>query len=266
MTIGDQATLIAKGTCDLFYIKQSCCAPWAVLLQCPCCVSALSYILQEMMLWTCCYCCKRLVNTAQVSSLQVFHSIFFASTCYLTCRDYMGLGKASASMSDRSDDTAVPSISLAGLASPQTKEDAPSTPRSSPWRENPAFLPPGTSKAGSDPSASSQTAQLQRSAVSADLSDRLAGMSVVGSGFQRVRQVPGEAIDTSAVSQQADASGQGEEGSGPGNGVMSVTGRANALGRLKDRQQQGARKTADEDAVSKGTPAAKYYLQVPGKR
>lgn len=171
----------------------------------------------------------------------------------------MGLGKASASMADQSDDTAVPSISLAGLASPQTKEDAPSTPRSSPWRENPAFLPPGTSKAGTDPSATSQAAPLQPSAVSADLSDRLAGMSVVGSGFQRVRQVPGEAMDTSV-------SGQGEEGSGPGNGVMSVTGRANALGRLKDRQQQGARKTADEDGVSKGTPAAKYYLQVPGKR
>ncbi|DBB08621.1 TPA: hypothetical protein ACH3X3_008748 [Trebouxia sp. C0006] len=175
-------------------------------------------------------------------------------------RDYMGISKASSSATDRTNSAVVPSISLAGLASPQPKEDAPSTPRSSPWRENPAFLPPGTSKAGTDPSATSQAAApLQRSAVSADLSDRLASMSVVGSGFQRVREATGEATDSSI-------SGQGDEGSSPGGGRMFVTGRANALGRLKDRQQQLPRKTADEDGVSKGTPAAKYYLQVPVKQ
>lgn len=172
----------------------------------------------------------------------------------------MGIGKASSSATDRTNSAIVPSISLAGLASPQPKEGAPSTPRSSPWRENPAFLPPGTSKAGTDPSAISQAAApLQRSAVSADLSDRLASMSVVGSGFQRVREAPGEATDSSI-------SGQGDEGSSQGGGRMFVTGRANALGRLKDRQQQLPRKTADEDVVSKGTPAAKYYLQVPVKQ
>ncbi|DBA94598.1 TPA: hypothetical protein ACH3X1_002180 [Trebouxia sp. C0004] len=175
-------------------------------------------------------------------------------------RDYMGISKTSSSVTDRTNSATVPSITLPGLASPQPKEDVPSTPRSSPWRENPAFLPPGTSKPGTDPSATSQAAApLQRSAVSADLSDRLASMSVVGNGFQRVREASGEATDSSI-------SGQGDEGSSPGGGRMFVTGRANALGRLKDRQQQLPRKTADEDGVSKGTPAAKYYLQVPVKQ
>lgn len=171
----------------------------------------------------------------------------------------MGISKASSVAADKTNSATVPSISLAGLASPQPKEDAPSTPRSSPWRENPAFLPPGTSKAGTDPSDAQ--APLQRSAVSADLSDRLASMSVVGNGFQRVRESPGEVADSSI-------SGQGDEGSSQGGGRMSVTGRANALGRLKDRQQQQQlpRKTGDEEGVSKGTPAAKYYLQVPMKQ
>ena len=172
------------------------------------------------------------------------------------CRDYMGLGKAFTSAADRSN--AVPSISLASPASPQPKEEAPSTPRSSPWRENPAFLPPGTTKTGPEPSASSQAAAQPRSTVSADLSDRLAGMSVVGSGFQRVREVAGAATDSSV-------SGQSDEGSGQGNGGPLMTGRANALGRLKDRQQQAPRKTGDEDSLSKATPA-KFYLQVPAKR
>lgn len=170
----------------------------------------------------------------------------------------MGLDKASASALDRNNTGAVPSISLAGLASPQSKEDAPTTPRSSPWRENPAFLPPGINKAGTQASASSQAASQPqlRSTVSADLSDRLAGMSVVGSGLQRVREVPGEATD-------ASMSGQADEMSGQATGGASVTGRANALGRLRDRQQQMPRKTADEDSQTKGTPAAKFYLQVP---
>ena len=83
-------------------------------------------------------------------------------------------------------------------------------------------------------------------------------MSVVGSGFQRVREVSGAATDSSV-------SGQSDEGSGQGNGGPLMTGRANALGRLKDRQQQAPRKTGDEDSLSKATPA-KFYLQVPAKR
>ena len=156
----------------------------------------------------------------------------------------------------------VPSISLAGLSSPPpSKEDPPTTPRSSPWRENPAFLPPGGAKPSSaDPAASAQPAThtQPRSTVSADLSERLAGMSVVGSGFHRVRENTGGATDSSA-------SGQADEGLRQANVAANVTGRANALGRLKDRQQQAGRKTGDEDSSSKGATPAKFYLQVPGQ-
>lgn len=175
----------------------------------------------------------------------------------VACRDYMGLTKA-ASASQSS--AAVPSISLAGLASSPSREEAPTTPRSSPWRENPAFLPPGGAKPSSaDPSSSAQTApQAQpRSSVSADLSDRLAGMSVVGSGLHRVRETSGDATDSST-------SEQGEKGLSLGVAGANMTGRANALGRLKDRQQQAARKTGDEDTSSKAAAPAKFYLQVPG--
>ena len=155
----------------------------------------------------------------------------------------------------------VPSISLDGLASPHAKDETPTTPRSSPWRENPAFLPPGGAKLSSkDPSASAQAASAApsqpRSSVSADLSDRLAGMSVVGSGFHRVRETAGDATDMSA-------SGQGSEELMQGSAGVGVTGRANALGRLRDRQQQAARKTGDEDSLNRAAAPAKFYLQVP---
>ena len=84
-------------------------------------------------------------------------------------------------------------------------------------------------------------------------------MSVVGSGLHRVRENTGGATDSTAAG-QADESGMGQASAGTAN----VTGRANALGRLKDRQQQAARKTGEEDSSGKGgaTPA-KFYLQVP---
>lgn len=163
-------------------------------------------------------------------------------------RDYMGLGKAA----ERPLAGAIPSISLGGLASPPPKEEAPTTPRSSPWRENPAFLPPGTSKPGTEPATASQAAPQLRSGVSADLSDRLAGMSVVGSSLQRVREVAGEAKDSTATASVSDGAAGGQ--------ASGVAGRASALGRLKDRQQSLPRRTADEDGQNKATPA-KFYLQ-----
>lgn len=170
----------------------------------------------------------------------------------------MGLGKA---MSGSRPTAAVPSISLAGLASPQSKEEPPTTPRSSPWRENPAFLAPGGAKPSStDATASAQPAThaQPRSSVSEDLSNRLAGMSVVGSGLHRVRETSGDATESSAAAQS-------EDGLSHANSAAIITGRANALGRLKDRQQQAARKTGDEDSSGKGAAPAKFYLQVPGQ-
>ena len=198
--------------------------------------------------WTYCYKAQTVAAQLQCTS----------------CRDYMGLTKTSSGMRPTA---AVPPISLAGLSSPPpSKDEPPTTPRSSPWRENPAFLHPGAAKPSSaDPAASAQpvthTSQ-PRSTASADLSERLASMSVVGSGFQRVRETSGGATDSSA-------SGQADEGSAVGTaGVYAganVTGRSNALGRLKDRQHQAARKTSDEDSSSKGATPAKFYLQVPSK-
>ncbi|KAL3131725.1 hypothetical protein ABBQ38_007446 [Trebouxia sp. C0009 RCD-2024] len=174
-------------------------------------------------------------------------------------RDYMGLVKSSTA---NCSSAAVPSISLAGPASPQSKEDPPTTPRSSPWRENPAFLPPGGAKPSSaDAGAPAQRAthSQPRSTVSADLSERLAGMSVVGSGLHRVRENTGGAIDSTG-------SGQADEGMGQASaGAANATGRANALGRLKDRQQQAGRKTGEEDSSGKGATPANFYLQVPGQ-
>ncbi len=171
----------------------------------------------------------------------------------------MGLVKASTA---NCPPAAVPAISLATPASPQSKEEPPTTPQSSPWRENPAFLPPGGAKpASADAGAPAQRATLNqpRSTVSADLSERLASMSVVGSGLHRVRDNAGGATDSSA-------SGQADEGMRQaGAGAASVTGRASALGRLKDRQQQVARKTGEDDSSGKGPTPAKFYLQVPGK-
>ena len=88
-------------------------------------------------------------------------------------------------------------------------------------------------------------------------------MSVVGSGFHRVRETSGGATDSSA-------SGQADEESAQGTAELytagtNVTGRANALGRLKDRQHQAARKTGDEDSSSTGATPAKFYLQVPSE-
>ena len=165
----------------------------------------------------------------------------------------MGTSKAPAAA--RSNAVDVPAISP---GSPRSNDDTPSTPGSSPWRENPAFLLPGTSKPspGSQPPASLHAAPRLRSSVSADLSDRLASMSVVGSGLQRVREVDSEAAQSSSVWGQAD----GE--AGQGNRGVSASGRTNALGRLRDRQQQVPRKTADDDSQSKARPA-KFYLQVP---
>ena len=173
----------------------------------------------------------------------------------------MGLTQTSSCMRPTA---AVPPISLAGLSSPPpSKDEPPTTPRSSPWRENPAFLPPGGAKPSSaDPAASAQPAantSQPRSTVSADLSERLAGMSVVGSGFHRVRENSGGAIDSSAAGQADEGSAQGTAGMYAG---ANATGRANALGRLRDRQHQAARKTGDEDSSSKGATPAKFYLQV----
>ena len=84
-------------------------------------------------------------------------------------------------------------------------------------------------------------------------------MSVVGSGIHRVRETSGDATDTSS------ASGPPDEGLGHGTAGAGVTGRANALGRLKDRQQQAARKTGDEDNSGRGAAPAKFYLHVPGQ-
>ena len=176
----------------------------------------------------------------------------------------MGLTKPSSCMRPTA---AVPPISLAGLSSPPpSKDKTPTTPRSSPWRENPAFLPPGGAKPSSaDPAGSAaqpdHTSQ-PRSPVSADLNDRLASMSVVGSGFHRVRETSGAATDSSASGQADEASAQGTAGVCAG---ANVTGRANALGRLKDRQHQAARKIGDEDSSSKGATPAKFYLQVPSQ-
>lgn len=83
-------------------------------------------------------------------------------------------------------------------------------------------------------------------------------MSVVGSGLHPVRETAGGATDSSA-------SGQADEGLGQASAGANVTGRANALGRLKDRQQQAARKAGDEDSSGKGATPAKFYLQVPGQ-
>ena len=175
----------------------------------------------------------------------------------------MGLTKASSGMRPT---TPVPPISLAGLSSPPpSKDEPPTTPRSSPWRENPAFLPPGAKPSSADPSAPAQAAthsSQPRSCVSADLSERLAGMSVVGSGFQRVRETSGGATDSSVSGQADEALGLGTAGAHAG---ASVTGRANALGRLKDRQHQAGRKTGDEDSSGRGATPAKFYLQVPSE-
>ena len=87
-------------------------------------------------------------------------------------------------------------------------------------------------------------------------------MSVVGSGFHRVRETSGGATDSSASGQDDEGSAQGTAGVYAG---ANVTGRANALGRLKDRQHQAGRRTGDEDSLSKGATPAKFYLQVPSK-
>lgn len=84
-------------------------------------------------------------------------------------------------------------------------------------------------------------------------------MSVVGSGLHRVRENTGGAIDSTG-------SGQADEGMGQASaGAANATGRANALGRLKDRQQQAGRKTGEEDSSGKGATPANFYLQVPGQ-
>ena len=138
-------------------------------------------------------------------------------------------------------------LSINTQASPQTQDSASSsTPHSSPWRENAAFLPPNNPTTSSHPVVRN---------ILPEVTDKLADMSVVGSGLQR-----------------AQDSGQMGKDAGPSTAhdttVHSVAGnvKANALGRFKDRQQQGMRKTLEDETQDVASSApAKYYLQVPIK-
>lgn len=79
-------------------------------------------------------------------------------------------------------------------------------------------------------------------------------MSVVGSGIQRNTSQDARELAARIAQEAAQVANSGGS-------------KANALGRLKDRQQQGLRKTSqDESQGGAVNPApAKYYLQVPIK-
>lgn len=140
-----------------------------------------------------------------------------------------------------------PVLSINTQASPQTQDSASSsTPHSSPWRENAAFLPPN------NPITSSQPVVRN---ILPEVTDKLADMSVVGNGLQRAPD-SGQLARDAGLSTAQDTTAQAVAGNV----------KANALGRLKDKQQ-GMRKTSEDESqgsVANSAPA-KYYLQVPIK-
>ena len=156
---------------------------------------------------------------------------------------------ATAAQSDSSSLQRTPELSVNTQASPQSKDSAPSTPHSSPWRENPAFLPPTSSASSSQPAAS-QSSVVRN--ILPEVTDRLADMSVVGSGIQRNTSQDARELAARIAQEAAQVANSGGS-------------KANALGRLKDRQQQGLRKTSEDESGAVNHAPAKYYLQVPIK-
>lgn len=80
-----------------------------------------------------------------------------------------------------------------------------------------------------------------------EVTDRLTDMSVVGSGLQRGQSQDARELAARLAQEAVQAVNSGSKG--------------NALGRLKDRQQQGVRKMSEDDATANPAPA-KYYTQV----
>lgn len=167
----------------------------------------------------------------------------------------MGLRRPSVSATavtlDGSSLHQAPELSINTQPSPQPEDSNTSTPHSSPWRENPAFLPPNSSASSSQP-AGTQSSVARN--ILPDVTDKLADMSVVGSGLQRGQSQDARELAARIAREAAQIANSGGS-------------KAHALGRLKDRQQQGVRKTSEDESQGAAVnPApAKYYLQVPIK-
>lgn len=159
---------------------------------------------------------------------------------------------ATAATSDSNSMQRTPELSVNTHASPQPKESsASSTPHSSPWRENPAFLPPNNAASTSQADKPNQSAgsSVARNLLP-EVTERLADMSVVGSGLQRGQSQDARELAARLAQEAVQAVNAGNKG--------------NALGRLKDRQQQSMRETSEDGGAVNPAPA-RYYMQVPSK-